>query len=169
NVTLQGEIAERKRAELALKKRERELRIKSKHLEEMNAALKVLLKQREADIGEVEENVLSNVRELVYPYLEKIRKGPLAPAHTEYLGILEANLQGIISPFLKKLTSRYLNLTPQEVKITHLIKEEKTTKQIADIMNVSTKTIDFHRANIRKKLSLRSKKINLASYLASFS
>lgn len=169
NTALQGEISERRRAEMALKKRERELRIKSKHLEEMNAALRVLLKQRGSDISEVEENVLSNVRELVYPYLEKIRKTHLDPSQSEYLSILESNLQGIISPFLKKLTSRYLNLTPKEVKIAHLIKGEKTTKEIADIMNVSTKTIDFHRANIRQKLSLKSKKINLGSYLSSFS
>ena len=168
NTALQGEISERRRAEMALKKRERELRIKSKHLEEMNAALRVLLKQRESDISEVEENVLSNVKELIYPYLEKIRKTHLNPSQSEYLSILESNLQGIISPFLKKLTSRYLNLTSKEAKIAHLIKGEKTTKEIADIMNVSTKTIDFHRANIRQKLSLKSKKINLVSYLSSF-
>jgi GAF domain-containing protein/DNA-binding CsgD family transcriptional regulator len=169
NIALQGEIAERKRAEAALKKRERELRIKSRHLEEMNSALKVLLKQRDADIAEVGENVLSNVRELVYPFLEKIKKSHLAPLQAEFLSIVESNLEGILSPFLKKLTSRYLNLTPKEVKIAHLIKEEKTTKEIAEIMNVSTKTIDFHRANIRQKLSLKSKKINLGSYLSSFS
>ena len=41
--------------------------------------------------------------------------------------------------------------------------------KISEYEFVVRETIDFHRANIRKKLSLQSKKINLASYLASFS
>ena len=50
-----------------------ELEAKTIGLEEANTALKVLLKQRENDKVELEEKVLLNVRELVFPYLEKLK------------------------------------------------------------------------------------------------
>jgi PAS domain S-box-containing protein len=57
NVQLEQEIDERKRAEKTLLKREIELKAQSHHLEEVNTALKVLLKQREDDKKELGENV----------------------------------------------------------------------------------------------------------------
>ena len=55
NEQLAQEIEERKSAEATLRKREKELEAQSHHLEEVNTALKVLLKQRENDRTEVEE------------------------------------------------------------------------------------------------------------------
>ena len=67
-------ITEQVQGEQALRKREKELKIKTKSLEEANVALRVLLKKRNKDRTELEENVLSNVKELVLPYLEKLKK-----------------------------------------------------------------------------------------------
>ena len=44
----------------------------------------------------------------------------------------------------------------------------KTAKEIADLLNMSPRTIDTHRYHIRKKLGLKSKKTNLRTYLMSF-
>jgi len=61
------DITERKNAERAVKEREQELEAKSRMLEEVNTALRVLLKQRDEDKKELEEKLLTNVKELVMP------------------------------------------------------------------------------------------------------
>ena len=63
NQKLEQEADERKRALDALQMREEELEVQSHHLQEVNAALKVLLQQREDDKRELEENVVSNVKD----------------------------------------------------------------------------------------------------------
>jgi PAS domain S-box-containing protein len=159
------DISERKRTEKALGEKERELRTKARHLEEVNTALRVLLNEREQDKSLIEEKVFSNVKELVLPYVERLKKTPLDSNQSACIDLLESNLKEIISPFAAKLTSKYLGLTPTEIKVANLVKEGKTTKEIAEFMNSAGKTIEFHRNNVRKKLGLKNKKINLRTYL----
>jgi len=161
------DISERRRAEMDLQEREEELKIKSRSLEELNTALKVLLKHREDDREELEERILSNVKELVLPYLEKLKRTPLKGDQLAYMDIIESNLDDILSPFLRKMTSKYLNLTPREIQIATLIREGRTTKEISEVLNISSRAVEFHRDNIRIKLGLKNKKANLRSFLLS--
>lgn len=161
NRRLKQQVDERKRAEAAV-------RAQSSHLEEINTALRVLLKKREEDKREVQENVLSNVKELVSPYLLRLRRGHLEPHQETMLEILKSNLDNIISPFISKLSSRYLNFTPTEIRVANLIKEGKTNKEIAELLLISKNTVLFHRHHIRTKLGLKNKKINLRTHLLSY-
>jgi len=165
--SLKREIVERKEAEQKLRKRERELKRKTNSLQEVNTAMKVLLDQREQDRREVEEMILNNVKELLAPYLEKLKKTKLNEVQAAHVRVLETNLDNIISPFLKNLHAKHLNLTPKEIRVASLIKEGRTTKEIADLLGMSVAAVEFHRNNIRKKLGLRNKKANLVSHLAS--
>jgi PAS domain S-box-containing protein len=160
-------ISERKKTEESLKKREEELQIESNRLEEANTALKVLLKHREDDKKEMEEKFLSNIKELVFPYVDKLKKSRLDSNQGAYLEIIEANMNDIISPFLQRMSLKYSNFTQTEIQVANLIKVGKTTKEIAELMKVSKGTIDTHRNNIRSKLGLNRKKINLRAYLLS--
>ena len=81
------------------------------------------------------------------------------------INILDSNLSNMISPFISKLSSKFINLTPMEIRVANLVKEGQTNKEIADIMCLSKNTIMFHRYNIRRKLGLKNKKINLRSHL----
>ena len=137
-------------------------------LEEVNTALKVLLKQRENDKNELEENMLSNVKELISPYIEQLRKTRLNTRQSMFVNILASNLSNIISPFIRKLSSRFFNFTPMEIRVANLVKEGKTNKEIAELLCLSKNTILFHRHNIRSKLQLKNKKINLRSHLLSY-
>jgi PAS domain S-box-containing protein len=149
------------------KKAEEELKVKSLNLEEVNAALKVLLKQREQDKNEMEDKILGNVRKLVLPYVERLREKRLDDEQKTYLNILETNLRNIISPFAQKMTSLYASFTPAEIRVANLIKDGKTVKEIAGIARVSGNAVNHHRQNIRDKLGLNKQKTNLRSYLMS--
>ncbi|KAF0157938.1 MAG: PAS/PAC sensor protein [Syntrophaceae bacterium] len=150
------------------KEAEQELQNKSRNLEELNTTLRVLLKQREQDREELEEKVLSNVKEFVLPYVEKIKKSRMDAKALVYADILELNLKDIISPFSRKLSSKYMNLTPKEVQIANFIREGKTSKEIADIMNVSKSAVDIHRYRLRNKVGLNNQKANLKSYFTHY-
>jgi len=161
------DITERKKMEEELKRRERELQIEARNLEEANIALKVLLKRRDEDRTELEEKVLLNIKELVTPYIEKLKMSGLDERQKTYAGILESNLTQVTSSFSHKLSFKFMNFTPTEIQVADLLRQGKTNKQISELMQSSPRAIAFHRENIRRKLELKNKKINLKSYLLS--
>ena len=167
NEMLKREIKERKRAELTLRRREKALEVKARDLEEANAALKVLLKRRQEDKTELEENVVSNVKELVEPYLKKIVRTRLTERQKAYLSILESNLKEVVAPFSQSLSAKFMNLTHSEIQIANLVKHGMATKEISEVLDVSIKAVEFHRHNIRKKIGITNRKVNLRSYLLS--
>lgn len=167
NQKLEAAMEEQKVYEVRLKTKRRKLAMKAKQLIQLNSALKVLLKQRDADKKELEEKVTLNIKELVIPHLEKLKLRKLDQKSQLDLKIVESNLINIISPFAHKLSSKFLGLTHKEIQIANMIKEGKDTKEIAEFMNVSQSAIKLHRYHLRKKLCLIDQKVNLRSYLSS--
>jgi len=152
-----------------LQNTEKKLKARAKELSESNTALKVLLKQRMHDRKELENNMLSNVKHLIMPYIEKLKKNRAVSNELVYLNIVESNLNNIVSPFSAKLSFQYLEFTPREIMVANLIKDGKQDKDIIEILNISLDTVKAHRKNIRKKLSINNKKINLRTKLLSLS
>jgi DNA-binding CsgD family transcriptional regulator len=97
-----------------------------------------------------------------------LKKSRLNTNQKTLINILESNLGNMISPFISTVSSKYFNLTPMEVRVANLVKEGKTNKEIAELLCISKNTILFHRYNIRSKLGLKNKKINLRSHLLSY-
>jgi DNA-binding CsgD family transcriptional regulator len=58
-------------------------------------------------------------------------------------------------------------LTAKEIEIAKLVRDGKTTKEMADMLHSSIRAVEFHRDNIRKKLGLNKSNKNLRSYLLS--
>jgi PAS domain S-box-containing protein len=155
---LEEEIRTRREAEKALQ-------AERLQLEEANVALKVLLRQREKDREELEEKFVSNVNELVLPLVEKLKKSRLEGLQIGAVDLIETNLKEIVSPFLHNIRS--FKLTPRQLEIVALIKQGRTTKEIAELLHASKDAIDMQRFMIRKKMGLNKEKSNLRSLLLS--
>ncbi|MDX1776604.1 MAG: response regulator transcription factor, partial [Desulfobulbales bacterium] len=158
NKRLQEEI--RERIEL-----EERLRTKSKKLQEMNTALNLLLDKREKDREAADEKILHNLSLQVEPYIEKLLESGMSEKQRFYIDMIKKGHTEITSSFSQKLTSPAFNLTSAEIQVANFIKSGKTTKEIAGILNLSERTIETHRKNIRKKMGLKQKKISLRSSL----
>ncbi len=148
-----------------LRAKEEELRRKAEELEETNIALKVLLDHRNRDRQELENRFLANIRELVLPSLDKLKTARLGQREKTIVGIIEEHLHDIASPFLNRLATLHLLLTPQEVEVALLVRQGKSSQEIADVLNIAVSTVSFHRKQLRKKLELESRDQNLRTYL----
>ena len=168
-VTSHEEITALKLTEEALRKSQEELTEQKQSLEEANIAMKVLLKQREEDKAELEKKVLNNVKDLVLPYVEKLKNSRLKTKDRTLVEIVDTHLKDIISPLLQRFVNAKILLTPQEMQVASLVKDGKTSKEIADVLNVSETTVNFHRKNLRVKFGLTNQRTNLRSYLLSIS
>jgi PAS domain S-box-containing protein len=155
---LEKEMETRKEAEKALE-------AEHLNLHEANAALRVLLKHREEDRKELEERLVVNVKQLVLPHVEKLKKSRLDPPCATTVDFIQSNLKEILTPFLDNL--RCFGLTPRQLEIIALIKAGRTTKDIAEALHVTKEAIDKQRFLIRKKLDINKEKTNMRSYLLS--
>lgn len=136
-------------------------------LEETNAALKVLLKHRESDKMEFEEKITSNVKLLLMPHIEKAKKASSKHDIEVHLKILESNIKELISSFALALSSTHIGLAPKEITIAGMVRDGYQNKEIAEALNLSVYTVKVHRTNIRKKLGITGKHVNLMSFLSS--
>jgi DNA-binding CsgD family transcriptional regulator len=165
NERLTQQIQRRQEVEAKLRAQEAQLKRKTGDLQEMNAALKVLLKRREEDQNEIMEKIGAHLKHMVLPYIEKLKTAKLPPRPMAYVATLESSLKDIAAPFAKSLSDNLYNLTPTEIQVAGLIKVDKSTKEIAAALSLSPKTVEFHRYNIRRKLGLGKKRLNLQSFL----
>jgi DNA-binding CsgD family transcriptional regulator len=82
-----------------------------------------------------------------------------------YATLLRRSLQEISSPFLTQIAQEHVQLTPVEVAISTMIRNGLSTKEIAQLRCISPATVRRHRENIRRKIGLKNRKANLATYL----
>jgi PAS domain S-box-containing protein len=167
HVAVIEDITQRKLAEEALDKRETELKRKSIDLEEADTALKVLLRHQDEDKAALEHGIQANVRELVLPYIAKLKSTHLSDTQQIYLSFIESGLNEIVSPFLQRTAALSPRFTRAEIQIANLIRTGKSSKEMAEVLNVSEGTIEAHRNSIRSKLGLKHKNINLQAHLLS--
>jgi len=150
-----------------LKEKEHELGVKNKNLEELNAALKIVLQQKENDRVGFESKVLNSVKILIEPYLDKLKTLSRDTSQKNFIEIIETNLKEITTSFSVELSSGYINLTKSEIQVADLIKKDFSNKEIAEQLHMAVATVSSHRKHIRKKLGLTNKKTHLSTFLKS--
>ena len=94
-----------------------------------------------------------------------LKESGLSMRQKKYLGLLETKIQELTTHPETRGSYLYDTLTPTEIKIVGLIRTGITSKEIASLLNIATRTVEVHRCNIRNKLSIRNKKVNLRTYL----
>ena len=148
---------------------EKELDEKTRYLEESNHALKLMVDHRDVEKRAVEESIVRHFKTTISPYLEELEKCKLDQRGKTCLEIVKAGIEDVPINISRNISLRYMDLTPAEVQVAELIRQGKTSKEIAEFMFVSPSTVSFHRNNLRKKLGILQKKTNLRSYLSSLS
>lgn len=144
---------------------ERQLRQEKQQTEEMNLTLKTVLKSIEQDRKDLENRVASKIRTSLLPCVKKIEKAPDDNARKSYLGLLEQQLLSLTAGFERELDGNLLKLTRTEIEVCRLIQAGCSSKDICEALKLSFDTIQTHRKNIRKKLGLNGKKLNLHAHL----
>ena len=134
-------------------------------LEEANRTLNILMDKMKEPNKSLEETMFSNIKTFVLPHIENLKKMKLTNVQMAYVELIETNLSKLTSPLINDM--RKFNLTPMEIQVANLIKDGRTTRDIASLLHTSKIAIDNHRYNIRKKLGLNNKKENLRSVLLS--
>jgi DNA-binding CsgD family transcriptional regulator len=153
----------------SLRRKERELQQMADELEDLQAALRVLLHQKEKERKMVQEQMMSNINEAIIPHLNKLRQEVRSKKVDRYLDAINLSIAEIRPAFSGLLAAKYKVLSPNEVKVADFVMTGKTNKEIAKLLNVSIKTVEYYRSSIRAKLDLKNKKINLRSFLLSLS
>jgi len=161
-VSVAHDITELKKTEKNLVESKADLQEQKSALERKNIALREIIEQVEIEKNKIKDDVLTNVNELTMPILKKLRAKGATP---KYIDLLSNRLEELTSSLGRKLTESMLKLTPKEIEICNMVEGGLVSKEIADFLNVSRQTIEKHRKNVRKKLGLGHRKINLATYL----
>ena len=149
--------------------RQLEFRLKEQSFElgETNTALRVMLRQRELDRRELRANLCASVQKEIIPHIEKLKSTPLNEIQKNLLDLIGLHLELLFTKDNRPSPLRHEPLTPTENRIANLIKQRKTSKEIAELLAISVGTVRSHRENIRKKLRITNKKKNLYKTLLS--
>ena len=165
NIGIFRDITERLETEKALKTICSDLEAEKKLLAEKNIAFREAMNAVEAEKNKLKDEIIVNVNEIILPILKRLKLKDVASRR--HLDLLEKSLGTLISSFGRRLTEKNIKLTPKEIEISNMVKSGLSTKEISDLLNASSQTISKHRNNIRRKLGLAKKGINLVSYLQS--
>ena len=162
NIQLQNEIQERKKSEIKLMESDKTLQMQKLFLEEKNIALQEIISQIESEKRRTSEQIQMNAELLIFPILENLKQNK---GNLEAANLIQHHLEELCSQFGSKISSPHLKLTPRELEICNMIKAGLYSKEISKLLNISTRTVEKHRRNIRHKLGISKKRYNLTSYL----
>ncbi len=142
----------------------RQLEVERKSLQNANITLREILTKVKEEQNEIGKVIQSNVDKSIMPILHELQS-EANPTQQKYIELIQEGLEDITSPFISKLTGQFMELTTSEIQICNMIKNGLATKEIAKLRHISHATVNRHRENIRKKLGIKNKKVNLPTFL----
>jgi len=160
-----SEGARLKGLEALLLEKENRLSDMERRLSEFDTTIRVLGDVWGREKNAIDARITSNLNTNVFPIIEKIKASKTIGDAKTYIQIIEDHLKEMNPVFTEAASDTNGDFTPSEIHVIQLIRQGKSSKEISELLNLSTKAISFHRSNIRKKLGLVNKKLNLMTYL----
>lgn len=168
-LTIARDITERKKLEIvndaAIKNMifsKEELLKNDALLENKNIALKEVIGNIEIERNNLRNIIKINIDDFILPELRKVT-ALVDDKNKIRLRKLEEEFRNIMNSFGVNLIG--LGLTHRQIEVCRLIKSGLDSRRIAEKLDISCKSVNTHRRNIRKKLQLNKKKVNLATFL----
>lgn len=142
-----------------------EIKLKSKQL--ANTAI-ALVKKNEA-LLEIKKELQINEGQFQNKQVSKRlqKKIDHTIGHKDEWEIFEYNFNQVHEKFFNQLKTKHPKLSHKDLKLCAYIKMNLVTKEIAPLMNISTRGIETHRYRLKRKLNLTSED-SLTDYLNSF-
>ena len=137
-------------------------------LREKSTAIRVMMMETASLKEGLKTQVRANGDQILMPIVSRLKR-KMASVDLDLLEILEAGLTEISSPLGTRLSASNIRLTPREIEICNMVRHGLSTKDIAQTLHLSARTVDGHRNRIRRKLGLQKGGGSLASYLMSMS
>ncbi len=163
------DISDFKKIESTLQQRDAELRQKNARLAKLNIALEVIIDQKNEQLDHLHSDIIHHYNQFVRPYVQELQESCRDLQNIQYLKLIEQGMQQMLSPFSKKMLVSEHNFTPMEHKIVSRVASGMTINSLAKELQISPHTVKYHRKNIRTKLGIQNKKVNLRSYLLQLS
>ena len=136
-------------------------------LEKTNATLAMMLDYARKTETDIQERVVANLRANILGIVGVLKKQQLEKSTQDLVELLETTTLHLAHPLARNLESQLLKLSAREMQLANFIRLGKSTKELVELLNISKKTVDSHRDNLRKKLGIHNKKINLRTFLNS--
>lgn len=133
-------------------------------LQEANITLRTILSRLEEEKQEIKASIAANIQKVIMPIVFELEL-EVTGRQRSYVTLLRRSLHEITSPFVSQMARDHVQLTPVEIAISTMIRNGLSTKEIAQLRCISPATVRRHRENIRRKLGLKNRKANLATFL----
>lgn len=160
--------AEKEVIKLRNEKLASEMRQKDKEL--ANNTMQMIQKSKSLSAIKKELNAMTRIvddessKEQIHRLIKKINR----EIDTEnQWDVFEKHFESVHEEFLKKLKAQHPDLTPRELKLCAYLRLNISSKEIATLMNISTRGVEISRYRIRKKFGL-DRDTNLTSFIMSF-
>ena len=135
-------------------------------LETKNAALKEVFDFIRSEQRSEQELYRVHLHSVVLPLVLKLKSESTSSARRDlYLSSLERAVRSFDPTTERGGDGIAARLTPRELEIAVAIRNGLSSKEIALTLNLSGLTVERHRHNMRRKLGLAGKPVNLTTYL----
>ena len=130
----------------------RRIQLQDQALQEQENALVMLLRQGRNAEQRAAEELAASVDTLIMPLVARLEATCAGSEAARDVALLRARLTELAWAGSPRPARALRSLTSREQEIASLVRQGRSSKEIADELRISTKAVEFHRTNIRRKV-----------------